>query len=59
MIQLKRKEAETESTELCRLSGVFWNEMRWFVQVTCCRDQDAVGVYKTGGKEKGDVGGKK
>jgi len=29
------------------------------VQVTCCRDEDAVGVYNTGGKEKGDVGGKK
>jgi hypothetical protein len=29
------------------------------VQVTWCRDQDAVGAYNTGGKAKGDVGGKK
>jgi hypothetical protein len=32
MIQLKRKEAQRESTKLCRLSGVFWNERRCFVQ---------------------------
>jgi len=29
------------------------------VQVTCFRDQDAVGVYNTGGKAKEDVCGKK
>jgi hypothetical protein len=44
---------------LCRLSCVFWNERRSFLQVTYCRDQDAVGVYNTGGKDKGTVGGKK
>jgi hypothetical protein len=38
---------------------VFWNETRCFVQVTSCQDQDAVGVYNTGGKEIGDVAGKK
>jgi len=48
-----------ESTKLCRLSGVFWNERCCFVQVTGCRDQDAVGVYNTGGKEKGGEGGNK
>jgi len=47
------------STKLCRLSGVFWTERRCFVQVKWCRDQDAVGVYNTGGKEKGGGGGKK
>jgi len=29
------------------------------VQVTCGRDQDAVGVYMTGGKENGGVDEKK
>jgi hypothetical protein len=29
------------------------------VQVTCGRDQDAVGVYNTGGQENGSVCGKK
>jgi hypothetical protein len=29
------------------------------VQVTWCRDQHAVGVYNTGGKAKGGVGGRK
>jgi hypothetical protein len=48
-----------ESTKLCRLSGVFWNESSCFLQVTSCRDQDAVGVYNTRGKETGGVGGKK
>jgi hypothetical protein len=28
------------------------------VQVTSCRDKDAVGVYNTSGKENGGVGGK-
>jgi len=59
MIQLQRKGAQRESTKFYRLSGVFWNERRCFVQVTWCRDQDPVGVYNTGGKEKGGVGGKK
>jgi hypothetical protein len=48
-----------ECTELCRLSVVFWNERRYFLQLTRCRDQDAVGVYHTGGTENGGVGGKK
>jgi len=45
---------------VCRLSGVFWNESRCLCK---SRDieivQDAGGVYHTGGKEKGGVGGKK
>jgi hypothetical protein len=44
---------------LCRLLGVFWNEMRCFVQVTGGPDQDAVGVFNTGEKGNGGVGGKK
>jgi hypothetical protein len=43
---------------LCRLLGVFWNERRCFVQVTCGRDQDAVRVYNTRGNQDGGVGGK-
>jgi len=52
------KEAQRESTKLCRLSGVFWNERCCFVQVTWCWDQDTVGVYTMGGKENGGVGEK-
>jgi hypothetical protein len=38
---------------------VFSNERRCFVQATCERDQDAVGVYNMRGKENGGIGGKK
>jgi len=47
-----------EKLEVVRLSGVFWNERRRFVQVRWCQVQDAVGVHNTGGKEKGGVCGK-
>jgi len=39
--------------------GVFGNERRCFVQVTWGQDEDAVGVYNTGGQQNGGVGGKK
>jgi len=32
------KEAQRERTKLCRLLGVLWNQRRWFVQVTWCRE---------------------
>jgi len=58
LIYVYQKEAQMESTMLCRLSGVFRNERRCFVQVTSSRDQDAVSVYNKWGKEKGGVCGK-
>jgi hypothetical protein len=47
------------STKSGRLFGVFWKKRHSFVTVTSCRNQDAVGVYDTGGKETAGVGGKK
>jgi hypothetical protein len=43
-----------------RISVVFWNEERCFVQVTCIeRVGDACGELNTGGKQNGGEGGKK
>jgi len=38
---------------------VFWNDRHCFVPFTLCRDQNAVGVYNTGGQENGGVGSQK
>ena len=68
-----RKGAQSEHTKLCRLSGVFWNERRCFLQVMWCRDSSgcwrcvyllavcliAGGVFNSGGEEIRCVGGKK
>jgi len=60
MIKLHVAEGNPEGKyKVVRLSGVFLNNTHCFVQVTWCRDQDAVGVYNAGGKKKGGVGGKK
>jgi len=60
MIQLHVAEGSPEGKyKVVRLSGVLWNERHCFVQVTWCRDEDAVGVYNTGGTEWGGLGRKK
>jgi len=58
MIKSYQKEAEMESSKLCRLLGVFWNERRCIVQVVWCWDLDAVSVQNTVGKEIASEGGK-
>jgi len=49
---MKRNQAQRERTDLCRLSGVFWNDRRWFVQLTWCREHCGCWRWINYGKER-------